>query len=103
MGYVKMLKLLQLFFVQVVFSGSSTDSDVVTDYDPNLCENNLTVSYDCSPKIFSINYPVIKKAKWKEILCCGGCTPEQCCDPEKWWLTIPILCAYVLIIIGYLF
>jgi len=105
-----MLKLLQLLCFQIVLSASSYDDDIEEE-DPDIkynstlkCGNkNTTVTYDCKPKICDINYPVIKNVRWNKLVCCGGCTPSQCCAPEKWWLTIPILCAYVLVIAGYIY
>jgi len=104
-----MLKLLQVLCVQIVLSASSYDHDVKEEepdkYNATIkCgDKHTNVTYDCKPKICDINYPVIKNVDWDKIVCCGGCTPSQCCAPEKWWLTIPILCTYILVIAGYLY
>jgi len=105
-----MLKLLQLLCVQTVLSAGSSYDHNTEEEDPEKynstiwCnDKDITVSYDCRPKICDINYPVIRNTDWDKIVCCGGCTPAQCCAPEKWWLTIPILCTYILVIAGYLY
>merc|ERR1719427_2017301 len=86
-----MLSIVQLLFIQVVLSANIN------------CTNNEIVKRGCKPKICTINYPVIKAANWTEIECCGECTAEQCCSPEKWWLTVPVLVTYIMIIVAYLY
>lgn len=99
---MKMLKLLQLICVQAVLSASSYDNED-EDSDTQFCANGLPSYRDCKPEICSFNYPVIRNVDWSNITCCGKCTPQQCCKPEKWWLTVPIALTYVLIILGYLY